>query len=74
MDCQTGAKQSPTHTWLLNTGHGGYDNRVRDLHQHSEVAQIRVLRGLTSRPNIMNTMIYGIVECRKDHTKQLTEY
>jgi len=36
------------HTWLLNTGPGCYDNRVSDLHQHSGVAQMRVLHGLMS--------------------------
>jgi len=36
------------HRWLLNTGLGGYDNRVSDLHQLSGVAQMRVLHGLMS--------------------------
>jgi hypothetical protein len=55
-------------TWLLNTGHNGYDNRASDLHQLSGVAQMR------NRPNITMTMIYRILECRQDHTKQLTEH
>jgi len=62
------------HTWLLNTGPGGYDNRESDLHQLSGVAQMRVLHGLTSRPNITTSMIYRILECREDHTKQLMEH
>jgi hypothetical protein len=62
------------HTWLLNTGPGGYDNRASDLHQLSGVAQMRVLHDLMSRPNITTSMIYRILECREDHTKQLTEY
>jgi hypothetical protein len=62
------------HTWLLNTGPGGYDNRASDLHQLAGVAQMRVLHGLMSRPNITTAMIYRILECREDHTKQLTEY
>jgi hypothetical protein len=61
------------HTWLLNTGPGGYDNRASDLHQHSGVAQMRVLHGLMSRPNITTSMIYRILEAREDHTKRLTE-
>jgi len=61
------------HTWLLNTGPSGYDNRASDLHQLSGVAQMKVLRGLMSRPNITTSMIYPILECREDHTKQLTE-
>jgi len=36
------------HTWLLNTGPGGYHNRTSDLHQLSGVAQMRVLHGLMS--------------------------
>jgi hypothetical protein len=61
------------HTWLLNTGPSGYDNRASDLHQLSGVAQMKVLHGLMSRPNITTSMIYRILECREDHTKQLTE-
>jgi hypothetical protein len=62
------------HTLLLNTGPGGYDNRASDLHQLSGLAQMRVLHGLMSRPNITTWMIYRILECQEDHTKQLTEY
>jgi len=62
------------HTWLLNTGPNGYDNRASDLHQLSGVAQIRVLHGLMNRPNITTTMIYSILECWQDHTKRLTEH
>jgi len=61
------------HTWLLNTGPGGYHNRTSDLHQLSGVAQMRVLHGLMSRPNITTSMIHQILESRKDHTKRLTE-
>jgi len=61
------------HTWLLNTGPNGYDNRASDLHQLSGVAQMRVLDGLRNRPNIKMTMIYRILECRQDHTKRLTK-
>jgi len=62
------------HTWRLNTGPGGYDNRASDLPQLSGVAQMRVLHGLMSRPNITTSMIHRILECREDHTKQLKEY
>jgi hypothetical protein len=62
------------HTWLLNTGPNGYDNRASDLHQLSGVAQMRVLHGLMNRPNITTTMIYRILECRQDHTERLTEH
>jgi hypothetical protein len=62
------------HTRLLSTGRSGYDNRVSDLHQLSGVAQMKVLHGLMSRPKITTSMIYWILECRKDHRKQLTEY
>jgi hypothetical protein len=58
-------------TWLLNTGPNGYDNRASDLHQLSGVAQMSVLHGLINQPNITMTMIYRILECRQDHTKQL---
>jgi len=61
------------HTWLLNTGPCGYDNRASDLHQLSRVAQMRVLHGLMSPPNITTSMIYRILESCEDHTKQLTE-
>jgi len=62
------------HTWLLNTGPSGYDNRASDLHQLSGVNQMKVLHGLISRPNITTSMIYRILECRKDNTKKLMEY
>jgi len=62
-----------THTWSLNTGPSGYDNRVSDLHQLTAVAEKRVLRGLMSRPNITTSMIYQVLEYCKDHIKQLTE-
>ena len=45
------------HTWLLNTGPSGYDNRASDVHHLSGVAQINVLHGLMSRPNITTSMI-----------------
>jgi hypothetical protein len=70
---QLGQNRVP-HTWLLNTGPNGYDNRASDLHQLSGVAQMRVLHGLMNRLNIMTTMIYRILECRQDHTKRLTEH
>jgi hypothetical protein len=40
------------YTWLLNTGPGGYDNRLNDLHQLSGVAEMNALHSLWSRPNI----------------------
>jgi len=40
------------HTWLLNTGPGGYDNRTSNLYQLSGVVQMKVLHGLMSLPNI----------------------
>jgi len=61
------------HTWLLNTSPGGYDNRSSDLHHHFVVAQMNVLHGLMSRPNIMTSMIYRILEAREDHTLQLID-
>jgi len=51
------------HTWLLNTGPNGYDNSTSDLHQLSGLAQMRVLHGLMSRPNITTTMICRILQC-----------
>jgi len=71
-DVRLGQNRVP-HTWLLNTGPNGYDNIASDLHQLSGVAQMRVLHGLMNRPNITTTMIYGILECRQDPTKRLTE-
>jgi len=62
-----------SHTWLLSTVLGGYDNCASDLHQHSGVAQMKVLHGLMSRPNIMTSMIYWILAALEDHTKGLTE-
>jgi hypothetical protein len=70
---QLGQNRVP-HTWLLNTGPNGYDNRASDLLQLSEVAQMRVLHGLMNRPNITTTIIYCILECHQDHTKRLTEH
>ena len=68
-----GQKRDP-HTWLFNTGRNGYENRASDLHQLPGVAQMRVLHGVLSRPNIIKTMIYRTLECRQHHTKQLTKY
>jgi len=45
------------HTWLLNTGPGGYDIRVTDLDEHCGVAQMRVMHGLMSQQNITTSMI-----------------
>jgi len=61
------------HTLLLNTGPGGYDNRASDLQQLSGVAQMNVLHGLMSRPNIMTSMIYRILGSWEDYMKRLTE-
>ena len=61
------------HTWLLNTGPGGYDNYVSDLHHLSGVAQMKVLYSLMSRSNITTSMIYWILESPENHTKWLTE-
>ena len=60
-------------TWALNRGPGDYVNRVIDLHLHSGVAQMGVLQGLMSWPNIMRTMMDVIQESHEDHTKRLTE-
>ena len=61
------------HTWLLNTGPIGYDNRMSILHQHSGVARMRVLHGLMSRPNITMSMINQILQAGENHTNWLTE-
>jgi len=61
------------HTWLLNTGPIGYDNRASDLHQLYGVARMKVPHGQLNRLNITTKMIYQILECRQDHTKRLTE-
>jgi hypothetical protein len=61
------------HTWLLNTGPGGFENRASDFHQLSGVAQMNVLHGLMSQENITMSMIYLILESREYHTKRLTE-
>jgi hypothetical protein len=67
------AQTMATHIWLLNTGPGGYDNRVSDLHQLSGVAQLNVPHGLMSQLNITTSMIYRIVESRQYHTKWLRQ-
>ena len=61
------------HTWLLNTGPCGYDNCASDLHQHSGVAQMRVLHGPMSQLNITMMMIFWIVESCEYHTNWQTE-
>jgi len=61
------------HRWSMNTGPGVYDDRASNLHKHSGVAQMRVLHGLMSRPNIRTSMIYRILETNEDHTKWVTE-
>ena len=57
----------------MNTSPGGYDNRASDLLKHSGVAQMRILHGFMSQPNITTSMIYCILEAPEDHTKRLTE-
>jgi len=59
------------HTWLLNTGSSGYDNRVRCQHQLSGVVQMRVLHGLVNRRNIITLMIYGVLAWQEDYMKQV---
>jgi hypothetical protein len=61
------------HTWLLDMGSGGYNYRTCDLCQYIGVAQMSVLHGLMSQPKIMTSIIYHILESRKDHTMRLTE-
>jgi len=61
------------HTWLINTGPGGYDNHTSDLHQHSGVPRMKVLHGMMNRPNIIMSMTYGILDYYEDHTQRLTE-
>jgi len=58
----------------LNSGPSGYDHRASDLDQLSGVAQMKVLHGLMSRPNITTSMILQILEYHEDHTKQLTPH
>jgi hypothetical protein len=60
------------HTWLLKTGPGRYDNQTSDHHQHSGVAEMRVLHGMKSQLNITMSMIYLILESCKHHTQWLT--
>jgi hypothetical protein len=61
------------HTWLLSTGPSGHDNRTSDLHQLSGVAEMKVLHGVLSWPNITTSMVYRILQCCQDHMKQHTE-
>jgi hypothetical protein len=62
------------HTWLLNSGPNGYDNRASDYHQLSGVARMRGHHALMNRPNITTTMIYWILDSQQDCTKRLTEH
>jgi len=57
----------------MNMGPEGYDTPKNDFHQHSGVAQTRVLHGLMSRLNSMTSMICQSLECRKGQTNLLTE-
>jgi len=66
-------QQRVPHARLLNMEPGVYDNHMRDLHQHSGVAQIRVQHGLMSRLNTTTTMLYRIWESCEDHTMRLPE-
>jgi len=56
------------HTWLLNTGPRGHDNKASNLHLLSGIGHMRVLHGLMSRPSITTSMIYCLLECQEDHT------
>jgi hypothetical protein len=60
-------------TVVLNMGPSGYDNRAGDLHQLSGVAQMKVLHGLISQPDITTLMVYRILACREQHPNQHLE-
>jgi hypothetical protein len=62
------------HTWLSYTGLSGFDIRASDLYQQSGVAQVRVLHGLRSQPNITTSMIYPFLKCQDNYTHQLMEH
>jgi hypothetical protein len=66
-------QNSVPHTWLLNTGPRNYDTRGSNVLQLSGVAQMKVLHGLISRPNITTLLISRILECCEEKSNQLTE-
>lgn len=59
------------HTWLLNTGTGGYDNHGSNPNQHSQSAQLRVRDGLLRWQNIMTLVVKWNLELGENYIKQL---
>jgi hypothetical protein len=63
-----GQKRVP-HTWLLNTGPSGIDDRITQLHITNGSGQLRVLHGLMNRPQISVDDIYNIIKTRMEETE-----
>jgi hypothetical protein len=57
----------------MKMGPGDYDTCMSDLHQHSGVAQMRVLHSVMSRLNNTMRKKYRILESAEDCIKRLTE-
>ena len=58
------------HCWLLNTGPGGYDDRVTELHTTRGTAQLLVLHGLMDQPEISIEDLYNVLQSRKEETER----
>jgi hypothetical protein len=63
-----GQKRVP-HTWLLNTGPAGIDDRITQLHMANGSGQLRVLHGLMNRPQINVDDIYNVIKSRMEETE-----
>jgi hypothetical protein len=56
------------HTWLVNTGPNGFDDRVTALHMVNGTTQLRVLHGLMNRPMISKEDVYNVLKTRIEET------
>ena len=57
---QLGQMRKP-HTWLVNTGPNGFDDRVTALHMVNGTTQLHILHGLMNHLIIIKEDIYNIL-------------
>jgi hypothetical protein len=56
------------HTWLVNTGPNGFDDRVTALDMVNGTTQLRVLHRLMNRPMISKEDIYNVLKTSIEET------
>jgi hypothetical protein len=56
------------HTWLVNTGSNGFDDRVTVLNMVNGTTQLRVLHELMNCPMIRNEDVYNVLKTPIEET------